>query len=212
MRTERCIRAGGVEDIVWRFVSELLKDPDRIRAGIEELVERERSDGYVDTGHETQYWAEKVAECSRLRSAYQDQQAAGLMTLEELGAKLKELEQTGKVAETEIAAQSAREGRAKQLEADRGSLIASYTATVPEALDGLSGEERSRVYEMLQLEVKPDAEGYKVRGALCNSEPTGRCRSRCSSGSRVCGLCTFGGRAGSGGERRRSSLPGGPTS
>ncbi len=25
---QRCIRAGGVEDIVWRFVSDLLKDPD----------------------------------------------------------------------------------------------------------------------------------------------------------------------------------------
>jgi hypothetical protein len=34
-----------------------------------------------------------------LRSAYQDQQAAGLMTLEKLGFKLKDLEQPRKVAE-----------------------------------------------------------------------------------------------------------------
>jgi hypothetical protein len=33
-----------------------------------------------------------VAEYTSLTSAYQDQQAAGLMTLQELGAKLEELE------------------------------------------------------------------------------------------------------------------------
>jgi hypothetical protein len=47
---------------------------------------------------------------------------------------------------------------------------------VPEALDGLSGEERMRVYEMLQLEVKPDPEGYEVSGPLCSRRPRGRCR------------------------------------
>jgi hypothetical protein len=38
-------------------------------------------------------------------------------------------------------------------------------------------KERSRVYEMLQLEVRPDPEGYEVSGALCSSRPTGRHRS-----------------------------------
>jgi hypothetical protein len=47
---------------------------------------------------------------------------------------------------------------------------------VPEALDSLSGEERMRVYEMLQLEVKPHTEGYEVSGALCSSRPRGRRR------------------------------------
>jgi hypothetical protein len=33
-----------------------------------------------------------------------------------------------------------------------------------------------RVYRMLQLEVKPDPEGYEVSGALCSSRPRGRRR------------------------------------
>jgi hypothetical protein len=201
---QRCIRAVSFEDIVWRFVSDLLKDPDRIRAGIEKLVESERNGGSVDTGRDALYWAGKVAECSHLRSAYQDQQAARLMTLEELGSKLKELEQTRKVAE--IAALSAREERARQLDADRDSLVASYAATVPEALDSLAGEERSRVYRMLNLEVKPGAEGYEVSGALCNSQPTGKYRSAHSSGSPACGPYRFGDRGRSGGGRRSSGL------
>jgi hypothetical protein len=47
---------------------------------------------------------------------------------------------------------------------------------VPEALGGLLGEERMRVYEMLQLEVRPYPEGYEVSGTLCNRRPRGRRR------------------------------------
>jgi hypothetical protein len=150
---------------------------DRIRSGIEELMEQERGVGRHNPEAEVRLWEEKVAECSRLRSAYQDQQAAGLMTLEELGSKLAQLEETRRVAEAEFAALDAREERVRELEADGDALLASYTEVVPGALDGLSGEERMRVYEMLRLEVKPDPEGYEVSGVLCNSRPTGRRRS-----------------------------------
>src|ERR671917_431509 len=98
------------------------------------------------------------------------------MTLEELASKLAKLEETRRVAEAELAALDAREERVRELEADRDGLLASYAEVVPEALDGLSGEERSRVYRMLQLEVKPGQEGYEVSGAFCNSRPTGRRR------------------------------------
>ena len=44
-------------------------------------------------------------------------------------------------------AMDTREERAKELEADRDALVASYAEMVSEALDELSGEERSRVYQ-----------------------------------------------------------------
>jgi hypothetical protein len=81
-----------------------------------------------------------------------------------------------RLAETELEALDAREERVRELEADRDALLASYAEVVPEALGGLLGEERMRVYEMLQLEVRPDPEGYEVSGALCNSRPRGRRR------------------------------------
>jgi hypothetical protein len=173
---QRCVRATSVEDVVWRFVSELLKDPDRIKAGLEELIEQERNLARDDLGQEARLWEEKISECTRLRSAYQDQQAAGLMTLEELGSKLAKLEEIRRVAEAELAALDAREERVRELEADRDALIASYAEEVSEALDELSGEERMRIYEMLQLEVRPDPEGYEVSGAFCSSRPRGRRR------------------------------------
>ena len=173
---QRCVRATRVENIVWRFVSELLKDADKLRAGIEELIEQEREAGRDDPQREVGLWEERIAECSRLRSAYQDQQAAGLMTLEELASKLAKLEETRRVAEAELGALRSREARVRELEADRDALLAPYAEVVPEALDGLSGEERMRVYEMLQLEVRPDTEGYEVSGAFCSKRPRGRRR------------------------------------
>ncbi len=98
------------------------------------------------------------------------------MTLEELGSKLVRLEETRRVAQAELRALEAREERVRELEADRDALLASYAEVVPEALDGLSGEERMRVYEMLQVEVRPDPEGYEVSGAFCSRRPRGRCR------------------------------------
>jgi flagellar motility protein MotE (MotC chaperone) len=171
-----CIRAARVEDAVWRFVSSLLNDPDRIWLGIEELIKQEREAVHSDPKREATPWEEKIAECSRLRSAYQDQQAAGLMTLEELASRLARLEETRRVAEAELKALEAREERLRELETDRDALIASYAKTVPEASDELSGEERMRVYRMLRLEVRPDPKGYEFSGTLCNRKPTGRCR------------------------------------
>jgi hypothetical protein len=80
------------------------------------------------------------------------------------------------MAEAELAALDAHEERVHELEADRDTLLASYAEVVPETLDGLSGEKRMRVYEMLQLEVRPDKEGYEVSGVLCSRRPRGRRR------------------------------------
>jgi hypothetical protein len=40
---------------------------------------------------------------------------------------------------------------------------------IPEAFDSLTGEEKSRVYRMLRLEVTPTTDGYDVSGAICTS-------------------------------------------
>jgi hypothetical protein len=66
---QRCVRATRVEDIVWRFVSGLLNDPDKVRVGIEELIEQERDGARGDPEREARLWEERIAECARLRSA-----------------------------------------------------------------------------------------------------------------------------------------------
>jgi DNA anti-recombination protein RmuC len=155
------------EEAIWEFVSRLLKDPERIRLGMERLMVEERSAANRGDPQSTaKAWADKVAECVRLRAAYQDQQAAGLMTLEELAKKLSELDEIRRQAEKELSALQDYQERVKQLEEDRDSLFEAMSETVPDALDGLTGEERNKIYRMLRLEVTPTPEGYCVTGAL----------------------------------------------
>jgi site-specific DNA recombinase len=164
--TRRGIPVKIVELLVWEFVSALLKDPKRIRAGMEALIEREREAGIPRPAEGVATWTEKLEECDHLRSAYQDQQAMGLMTLEELSSKLRGLEETRKLAQAELATVQAREKRVEDLERDRDTLLESWAGAVPEALEGLTGEERNKVYRMLRLEVTPSTGGFDVTGAL----------------------------------------------
>jgi hypothetical protein len=136
---------------------------------MERLIEQERFERVRDPEHEAEVWAQKIAECDRKRSAYQDQQAAGLMTLEELGSKLRELHNTRTTAERELATLRGRRQRVEELEQDRDALLESMAEMVPDALDALTGEEKNRIYWKLRLEVTPTTGGYDVSGALCTS-------------------------------------------
>jgi hypothetical protein len=166
---QKSFRAEKVEETVWSFVSCLLKEPERIKAGMEALIEQEQANGPRHFAEVEATWAEKIAECTRLRSAYQDQQAAGLMTLEELGAKLKELDRTRELAQAELDAITLHKKRVEELKANRDALLESLASMVPEALDILEPEERSRIYQMLQLEIIPSPQGLRVSGALDDS-------------------------------------------
>jgi hypothetical protein len=135
---------------------------------MEALINREREAGVRHPAEEAAMWAERLEEGDRLRGAYQDQQAMGLMTLEELGSRLKGLDETRRLAEVELAGLQARENRAEELERDRDALLRSWAGAVPEALDELTGQERNNVYRMLRLEVTPTTEGFAVTGALGN--------------------------------------------
>jgi len=170
--TQKDVRAEKAEAAVWSFVSGLLKDPERVRAGMEELIERERSSRGLgeDPEQEALAWSRKLEECARMRSAYQDQQAAGLLTLQELGEKLAGLEETRRIAHAELDALGDRRSRLEELEEDRDVLLSSYAGMLPEGLDALSGEERNVVYRMLRLEVTPTPEGFEVRGVFSSLE------------------------------------------
>jgi hypothetical protein len=158
-----------VESTVWDFISNLLQDPEKISAGMETLIGQERATGPQDATKEAKVWKQKIVECARKRSAYQDQQAAGLMTLEELGSKLQELGDARRLAETELEALMRCQERIEELEKDREALLKSMAEIVPDALKDLNPQERNKIYRMLRLEVAPFEEGYEFCGAFCSS-------------------------------------------
>jgi hypothetical protein len=100
--TQRSLSVTEVESRVWGFVSELLTEPERVRAGMNRIIEQQLVERSGDPRREAEAWMKKITEYDRLRSAYQDQLAAGLMTLDELGSKLKELDSTQGLAWAEL--------------------------------------------------------------------------------------------------------------
>ena len=173
---QRMIRIEQVEPLVRDFVFGVLSDPDTIQRGLDSLIQRETEEVREDTDLVVNTLAEKLSQKAHLRRAYQDQQAAGLMTLEELAATLEELEDTRKVLEAELASLERSQKKPKELERDRAVVVASLVASIPEALDNLSGEEINTVYRKLRLRLIPSEEGYDATGVLCTLEPTPRGR------------------------------------
>jgi hypothetical protein len=62
----KCLRAEKVEAEVWDFVCGMLKRPERIRAGMDRLINQQKDGGRFDPKREAAAWAEKVSECVRL--------------------------------------------------------------------------------------------------------------------------------------------------
>jgi hypothetical protein len=121
-----------------------------------------------DAAREVKVWQQKVVECAHKMSAYPEQQAAGLRTLEELGSKLQEVDDARRLAHTELEALTSRQEHIEQLEKNRESLLKSMAERVPDALEGLTPQQRNKIHRMLRLEATPFEEGYEVSGAFCS--------------------------------------------
>jgi hypothetical protein len=168
-------------------VSGLLQDPERLRVGLKKLIEEERRASRGNPEREEASWARKLAEVDRKRGAYQDQQAEGLITLDELRAKVAALEETRSVALKELQALKGRRERLECLEHDADALLEHYAKMVPKALDDLASEERHAIYKMLRLRVvvfadKP-VEVTGVFGGPLGAETTRSAKNEVSSTS-----------------------------
>ncbi len=174
--------AGKLEAQVWEFVAGLLQDPERLRIGLEELIEQERAGSRGDPEREIAHWLERAGEVDRKRSGFQDMAAEGLITLDELRTKLAGLEETREAAEEEIERLRGRLQRVEELERNRDTMLAEYTGLIPEALDDLQPEQRQQIYRMMRLHIVIDPAGDMViTGAIGQGENL--CQSRIASPS-----------------------------
>jgi hypothetical protein len=148
------LRAEQIEEQVWGFVRGLLRDPERIRAGIDRLIEEERTDAGRDPGKDAEFWSRKMTEVEVERRGYHRLAAKGHMTDEELVAALSELDEVRETAERELETARARGEALRRLEHDRDALMESYAGMVSETLEDLAPEERHRIYKLLRLGVR----------------------------------------------------------
>ena len=161
------LRALDLEGRVWDLISGLLRDPERLRVGLDEMIEAERAGMRGDPEAEAMSWLGRLSALDAKRSRYQDMAAEGHITFDELGAKLRELAAERVTAERELEDLNLRKLRLEDLERDKETLLNDYASMVPEALDELAGEERHQIYRMLRLQVhvSPSSD-LDVRGVL----------------------------------------------
>jgi site-specific DNA recombinase len=192
-------RAAEAEAAVWDLISRLLKNPERLRAGLDEMIEQERAGMRGDPDQEAASWLERLSEVEQERRGYLRFAAKGHMTDEELDEALAELEETRTTAEEELAAIRGRKEILQELERDRDALLESYVEMTPEALDALTPEEHRQVYGMLRLRVEVAADGtMEAQGILReNWRPAGSdglCENGLASLSMICSGCMVSGR------------------
>jgi site-specific DNA recombinase len=151
---KKYLRAEQIEEQVWEFVYRLLRDPERIRAGLDRLIEEERTNAGRDPERNAEYWSRKITEAEAERRGYHRLAVKGHMTDEELAAVLSELDEVWETAKRELEAARARGEALKRLEHDRDALMESYAGMVRERLENLAPEERHRIYKLLRLGVR----------------------------------------------------------
>ena len=133
-----------------------------------------------DPDREAKAWANKLAAAGDKRSRLQDMAAEGLITFDELGAKLEALEEERVRARRELEGLENHRARLRDLERDKDTLLDHYAGILPETLDGLAAEEHHHVYRLLKLRVNmhPDRM-LEVSGVL--GEDLGLCELESSS-------------------------------
>jgi site-specific DNA recombinase len=155
----RHYRAEELEDRIWRFVHGLLTDPERLRAGLDAMIEERRGTLRGDPGKTADVWLDKIADVDRRRARAQDLAIEGLLSPDELRARVAALEDTRETARRELDTLKDRKQEVENLERDRDALLAQYAEMVPGGLETFGPEVRRWVYKLLRLNVFADQDG-----------------------------------------------------
>jgi site-specific DNA recombinase len=182
-------RADVIEAEVWESIRAILSDPERLRDDLDRMIEMKRNAQRGDPRREMGVWLEKLSEAERKRARFQHAYAEDAITLDDLKARLAELEELRELAQRELEKLRHHEEEIAGLERDRDAVLESYAGASDEALDSLTPEQRHNLYRSLPIEVLAHADGTTeiVLGDLlsydevCTKESLSRSRAYTTS-------------------------------
>ena len=87
-------------------ISGLLREPERLCAGLDAMIEEEKASVHGGPEAETALWLDKLAEVNRKRACYHEMAAVDLIGFDELRARIAELDETRAAAERELSPRS----------------------------------------------------------------------------------------------------------
>jgi hypothetical protein len=170
-------RADETEAVVWSFVSRVLKDPERLRRGMDEMLDRERASNSRAPGEDEDGWLNKLSEIEVQEERLLDLYLEGKLESDRYESRVSQLKRSRKTAVEELEHIRNRTTSLERLEQDRDALLSHYSQIAVEHLDNLEPEERNRVYTMLDLKVLAHEDGnlevkWTLGGGLCrHNEP-----------------------------------------
>ena len=154
---------------MWLFVSSLLKDSERLRAGLRRMIEEERKALCDDPERESKVWLDKIAQVDRQRVRAQDLAIEGLLNSDELREKLAHLQEQRRTAERELETLRAKTEHLGNLQLEADALLEQYAEMVPEGLDAFTPEDRHHAYKALRLKVTAHPHGEMEASSIISS-------------------------------------------
>jgi site-specific DNA recombinase len=172
-------RAEKIEAEAWAKVSALLKDQERLRVGVDRIMEeRKKSALRGDPARESRHWYAELEKVEGMRSGYLDQQAEGLISMAELKGKLAALEERRLVAERELEKLTRQTERIAELERDSEALVALYRQQASEGLDLYTPQDRHDAYRALGIHVIANPDGStELTGSMLVGDHSDNVRS-----------------------------------
>ena len=153
------IRAEETEAAVWGFVSQILKDPERLRRGIDEMLDRERALTSRSPSNDEESWLKKLSELEAQEERLLDLYLEGKLEIGRYESRISQIKQSRRTIEDELGRIKNHAAHIERLEHDRDALLGHYSRIAADHLDELEPEERNRVYKMLGLTVLAHGDG-----------------------------------------------------
>jgi len=153
------IRAEETEAAVWDFVSGILKDPERLRRGIDEMLDRERALTSRSPGDDEESWLKKLSELVAQEERLLDLYLEGKLEIGRYESRVSQIKQSRRTIEDELERIRNHAAHIERLEHDRNALVSHYSRIAADHLDELEPQERNRVYKMLGLTVLAHRDG-----------------------------------------------------
>jgi hypothetical protein len=153
-------RAETIEAKAFEAVRWALTHPEELRADLDRMIELHGKAAGGDPDRESRHWLRRLEEADNKRSRFQHAYAEGVINLEDLRFRLRELKELEDTAHRELRNLQSRQERMVQLTHDRDVLLEDYASQSPEALDSLMPpEQRHHLYKLLRLRLVANEDG-----------------------------------------------------
>ncbi len=163
----RSYKANKLEVRIWELVADFLKNPERLKVGLEEMIRKEESLLSRNPHEQVKLWQERILDADKKRKRYQEMAAEGLIDFRELRERLAEVDEDKEVAGCQVESLLKKEQRLEGMRRNKDELLKDLAEATPLLIDELPSDKRLGIYRMLGMKVTTGEDGsLEITGDL----------------------------------------------